>query len=82
MADTTKQGIDNMADFLFSLADTQAISAMDSEFLNNKGDKLYREQNYGAALEYFRIACAMEYRDLLSLRARNGSEPFPGLFLL
>ncbi len=59
MADTTKQGIDKMADFLFSLADTQAISAMDSEFLNNKGDKLYREQNYGASLEYFRIACAM-----------------------
>ena len=59
MADTTKQGTDKMADFLFSLADTQAISAMDSEFLNNKGDKLYREQNYGPALEYFRIACAM-----------------------
>ncbi len=49
-----------------SKADFTAVENNDSDFLNNKGAKLYREENYQSAVEYYRLASSMGNLNALS----------------
>ncbi len=45
--------------FNLTNADLNAIKNVDANYLNSKGAKLYKEENYKEAVEYYRLAAAM-----------------------
>ena len=52
--------------FKLTNADLNALKSGDSNYLNSKGAKLYREENYKEAVEYYRIAAALGNIDAVS----------------
>ncbi len=52
--------------FKLTNADLNAIKNGDSNYLNSKGAKLYREDNYKEAVEYYRVAAALGNIDAVS----------------
>lgn len=48
-----------MKEFNLTKTDILAVSEADSEYLNNKGAKLYNEEKYEDAIEYYRLAASM-----------------------
>ena len=61
-----KKGCESKMSVHLTNADLAAVAASDHEYLNQKGAKYYAAQDYGTAIEYYRLAAAMGNTDSVS----------------